>query len=87
MKTAVTSNGSRLVASQASPNSAVCPKCGGAVILKTRRLMANAGTTYYWRHEDNDHSCTRQKPFMRLRNGDVKIEQKEARQTHRSTIL
>lgn len=67
MKTAVSSNGRKLVASRTSPNTAVCPKCGGTVILKSRRLMANAGNTYYWRHKDNDHACERQKPFMHLR--------------------
>lgn len=67
MKTAVTANGKKLIASQASPEKAICPKCGGAVILKARKLMANAGNTYYWRHSDNNHTCHRQKPFLHLR--------------------
>jgi len=67
MKTAVTSNGKRVVASQASPDFAVCPTCGGGVVLRARRLMANAGHSYYWRHLDDDHPCRRQKPFMQMR--------------------
>lgn len=67
MKTAVTSNGKPLVAAIGCPPRAICPKCGGSVILRTRRLMANAGDTYYWRHQDDRHTCYRQKPFMRVR--------------------
>ena len=67
MKTAVSSNGAQLVAASGAPASAICPKCGGLVILRARRLMANSGNTYYWRHQDDDHPCDRQKPFMKLR--------------------
>lgn len=67
MKTAVTSSGKPLVAAIGSPAKAICPKCGGLVILRVRRLMANSGNTYYWRHLDIHHTCYRQKPFMQVR--------------------
>jgi hypothetical protein len=67
MKTAVSSCGLSLAASISAPATATCPKCGGVVILKARKLMANGGNTYYWRHLKDDHPCERQKPFMRLR--------------------
>jgi hypothetical protein len=68
MKTAVSSCGMSLAATCSAPAQAICPKCGGVVILKARKLMANAGNTYYWRHAQDDHPCERQKPFMRFRN-------------------
>lgn len=67
MKTAVSSCGKPVVASYAAPTEATCPKCGGVVTLRVRRLMANSGNSYYWRHLDDDHPCERQKPFMRMR--------------------
>jgi len=67
MKTAVSSNGKPLVAAPGAPAQAICPKCGGLVTLRVRKLMANSGTSSYWRHEDDDHPCQRQKPFMRVR--------------------
>jgi len=39
------------------------------VVLRVRRLMANGGHSYYWKHFDDNHPCQRQKPFMRLRYG------------------
>lgn len=67
MKTAVSSNGAIVAASQVAPQRAICPKCGGIVILRGRKLMANSGYSYYWRHLDSDHPCERQKPFMQMR--------------------
>lgn len=67
MKTAVSSYGTPLVAALGAPARAVCPKCGGLVALRVRKLMANSGNSYYWRHLDDDHPCERQKPFMMLR--------------------
>ena len=52
MKTAVSSNGIVVAASQAAPTQATCPKCGGVVFLRVRRLMANSGNSYYWQHMD-----------------------------------
>ncbi|MFO7663192.1 MAG: hypothetical protein R6X18_11455 [Chloroflexota bacterium] len=67
MKTAVSSNGVEMAASKVAPEGAYCPKCGGAVILRVRRLMANSGNSYYWRHVDSDHPCERHKPFLHTR--------------------
>ena len=67
MKTAVSSYGKPVAASHSAPTEAICPKCGGAVMLRVRRLMANSGNSYYWRHLDDDHPCERQKPFMQVR--------------------
>jgi predicted RNA-binding Zn-ribbon protein involved in translation (DUF1610 family) len=67
VKTAVSSCGAVVAASQAAPTQAICPKCGGIVFLRVRRLMANSGNSYYWQHQDGDHPCDRQKPFMRMR--------------------
>lgn len=67
MKTAVSSNGVVVVASQVAPQRAICPNCGGIVILRARKLMANCGNSYYWRHLDNDHPCERSKPFLHMR--------------------
>lgn len=67
MKTAVSSLGKPVEASYSAPAEAFCPKCGGIVTLRVRRLMANSGNSYYWRHLDDDHPCDRQKPFLRLR--------------------
>ncbi len=67
MKTAVSSNGKSLVAAPEAPAYAMCPNCGGLVTLRVRKLMANSGNSYYWRHQDDNHPCERQKPFMRLR--------------------
>jgi len=69
MKTAVSSCGHVVAASELAPIEAICPKCGGLVILRMRRLMANSGNSYYWRHVDDHHPCHRQKPFMRMRFG------------------
>lgn len=69
MKTAVSSRGHVVPASEAAPTQAICPKCGGIVILRVRRLMANSGNSYYWRHVDDKHTCERQKPFLRFRLG------------------
>lgn len=36
---------------------AVCPYCGGVVVLRRRRVMGNQHVAY-WRHRDNcDLSC------------------------------
>lgn len=67
MKTAVSSNGVVVAASNIAPDRAVCPKCGGIVFLRVRRLMANSGNSYYWQHLDGDHPCDRQKPFLQMR--------------------
>ena len=41
-----------ITASDAAPEQAVCPSCGGVVILRRRKRM-NGTCVYYWRHRDN----------------------------------
>jgi len=42
-----------VVASAEAPQEAICPACGGVVILRQRKLMNQGGYAYYWRHRDN----------------------------------
>lgn len=67
MKAARTSQGMTVYATETAPEKALCPICGGAVMLRTRKLMANGGTIYYWRHEDNQVVCRRPRPVMHVR--------------------
>ncbi|MCP4417184.1 MAG: hypothetical protein GY805_11215 [Chloroflexi bacterium] len=39
-----------------APKTAVCPRCKGKVMLRSRRNMDNT-RTYFWRHEDHA-KCT-----------------------------
>jgi len=75
MKVAVCSDkdGGRLVASDTAPKQAICPSCGGKVILRQRKLMNNSGTTYYWKHLGNlNRNCTaRVRPSLQWRLGTV----------------
>jgi hypothetical protein len=67
MKTARTYQGQLITASLNAPRQAICPICGGAVTLRSRELMANGGTIYYWRHKDNQVACRRPRPVMHVR--------------------
>ena len=53
MKVAQTENGEQVEASESAPQEAICPFCGGLVILRGRRLMGNNNKAYFWRHRDN----------------------------------
>jgi hypothetical protein len=44
-----------LAASASSPPEATCPACGGAVVLRRRKVMKNSDLIYYWRHEKNQN--------------------------------
>lgn len=55
MKTAKTSKGTEVLASEKAPQEAVCPYCKGVVILRRRKLMNNNGYAYFWRHRDNQN--------------------------------
>ena len=47
-----------IIASDSAPETAVCPYCGGVVVLRRRKRMNNAGCAYFWRHRDNrDREC------------------------------
>ena len=67
MKTAVSSTGRSVTASNTSPSEALCPKCKGSVVLRVRKLMANGGNAYYWQHRNGKHTCYRWKPFLHMR--------------------
>lgn len=67
MKTALNQQGNVVLASVSAPEHAVCPICGGPVMLRTRKLMANGGTIYFWRHRDNQIVCRRPRPVMHVR--------------------
>jgi predicted RNA-binding Zn-ribbon protein involved in translation (DUF1610 family) len=52
MKFAHTPHGERIMAAATAPEEAICPDCGGALLLRRRRCM-NGDVTYYWRHRRN----------------------------------
>lgn len=57
MKTAVNRVGEPIDADSADEDRAICPCCGGMVVLRRRRVMGNQHVAY-WRHRDNcDLSC------------------------------
>ena len=66
MKTALCRHGKPLVAADNSPKEARCPHCGGTVTLRYRKLMANGGTIYFWRHAENQQLCRRPSPMMHV---------------------
>lgn len=66
MKTAVNRYGKPIVATADGPEQAFCPKCGGVVTLRFRKLMANQGTTYFWRHAENQQLCRRPSPMLHV---------------------
>ncbi len=53
MKVAKTDDGDQVEASESAPKEAICPYCGGIVILRGRRLMGQDKKSYFWRHQDN----------------------------------
>ena len=53
MKIAKTSDGEKIEAAKDSPPKAICPYCGGEVILRGRKLMGSKEKSYFWRHLDN----------------------------------
>jgi hypothetical protein len=58
MKTAKSTDGIEIIASNKAPQEAICPYCEGIVTLRKRKLMNNGGYVYYWRHRDNQNrSC------------------------------
>jgi len=65
MKVAQTRDGKQIVAAPTAPDKAVCPACGGTLILRSRRTMGNGNKTYYWRHRSNrNRNCSaRNRPY------------------------
>lgn len=65
MKIAQTKEGQSVIATATAPLEAVCPHCGGVLVLRYRRTMGNEKLIYYWRHESNRNvQCrARQRPI------------------------
>jgi len=58
MKVALNSDGTPIEASADAPKEAICPHCGGVVLLRGRRVMGNQAKSYYWRHAPGgDPNC------------------------------
>ena len=53
MKDAYQRSSGTIEATADAPSRALCPKCGGVVLLRKRKLMNNAGSSYYWQHQRN----------------------------------
>lgn len=66
MKTALTESGEPVIAGDGVPETAVCPRCGCRVTLRSRRQMGGE-ITYFWRHTDNGRvPCSRRiRPYSR----------------------
>jgi hypothetical protein len=57
MKTALDHTGSAIEARAGQPEQAICPHCGGVVVLRRRRRgRPQSGFTYFWRHRDHENS-------------------------------
>jgi hypothetical protein len=60
MKTAVTADGTIVVAQASAPHKAFCPCCGETLTLRRRRSMDKQQETYFWRHRSNGRrDCSR----------------------------
>ena len=55
MKIAQTVDGIKIEAAKDSPAKAVCTYCGGAVVLRGRKIMGSKEKSYFWRHLDNQN--------------------------------
>lgn len=55
MQLAQTLDGEKIAATAQAPKEAICPYCGGELILRSRKGMNNGKSTYYWRHHSNQN--------------------------------
>jgi len=55
MKIALTPEGAPIEASPDAPAQAICPHCGGIVLLRGRKVMGSNQKSYYWRHVNNSN--------------------------------
>ena len=68
MQSAVTIEGSLIGACANAPTTALCPRCGGVVVLRRRRRSHDGGVTYFWRHQDHENrNCTARFTAVRAR--------------------
>ncbi|MCP4423806.1 MAG: hypothetical protein GY803_04875 [Chloroflexi bacterium] len=44
-----------ITATASAPPAATCPACGGAVVLRRRKVMNSSDLIYYWRHQMNQN--------------------------------
>ena len=49
MKVALSADGDPIEASADAPEQAICPHCGGVLLLRGRKVMGGS-KSYYWRH-------------------------------------
>ncbi|MFN2190459.1 MAG: hypothetical protein ACK2T3_16975 [Candidatus Promineifilaceae bacterium] len=65
MKVACTASGEQITANPTAPRQAVCPVCGGTLILRSRKTMNNGQKTFFWRHRSNrnTHCSARNRPI------------------------
>ena len=62
MKIARTTEGKEIIATAGAPERAVCPYCGGVLVLRGRRTMNKGEYAYYWRHlNNNNRHCSGRK--------------------------
>jgi len=52
VKIAKLQNGELVTASKSAPDQAICPVCGGVVVLRKRKKMGGSELTFFWRHKD-----------------------------------
>lgn len=71
MKEAILQDGERVKASEDAPAEALCPCCGHAVILRSRRLMNNGGVVHYWRHKDGGSLNCKERSHTYKRKGSI----------------
>ncbi|WP_420644006.1 hypothetical protein [Candidatus Leptofilum sp.] len=55
MKEAILPNGTAVTASGNAPSEAICPECGGVLLLRRRRTMKKSVVAFYWRHASNQN--------------------------------
>ncbi|MBK7896871.1 MAG: hypothetical protein WAS33_23995 [Candidatus Promineifilaceae bacterium] len=55
MKIAQLPDGTAVAASENAPLEAICPHCGGVLLLRQRRTMTKSVVAFFWRHADNQN--------------------------------
>ncbi|MCB9009712.1 MAG: hypothetical protein H6656_20495 [Ardenticatenaceae bacterium] len=68
MKVANLPDGTAVEATESAPQEAICPHCGGVLLLRQRRTMKKSVVAFYWRHSSNQNlNCTARKRHVRNR--------------------
>ena len=73
MRLALDATGSPIEAQAGLPDQAICPQCGGVVILRQRRRGHQSDDViYFWRHQDraNAHCPARFSVGVKIDKGD-----------------